>query len=199
MAEEGSAGVEEPDPRVIRAAAGGDLAAFETLVRAYQAQVWRFLRHLLGDAALAEDCTQETLLRVHRRLATFRFRSKFSTWVFTIARNAGIDALRSRDRRARMLDDLAPPAPSRDPGDRVEIAAAVASLPDSLREAFVLVEVLGFTYAEAGEAAGAPEGTMKSRVFRARGQLVAWMTAGDADPAAGGGHGTDRGGVADEL
>jgi RNA polymerase sigma-70 factor, ECF subfamily len=175
--------VEEPDPRTVRAAARGDLAAFEQLVRAYQTHVWRFLRHLLGDASLAEDCTQETFLRVHRRLASFRFRSKFSTWVFAIARNAGIDALRGRERRSRLLDELPAPPPSRDPADRVEIAAAVASLPDKLREAFVLVEVLGLTYHEAGVAAGAPEGTMKSRVFRARERLVAWMEAGEAgDP-----------------
>ena len=48
----------EPDPGTVRAAADGDLVAFEELVRAYQAQVWRFLRHLLGDAALAEDVTR---------------------------------------------------------------------------------------------------------------------------------------------
>jgi RNA polymerase sigma-70 factor, ECF subfamily len=183
--------VEEPDPRTVRAAAQGDLAAFEALVRAYQTHVWRFLRHLLGDAALAEDCTQETFLRIHRRLTSFRFRSKFSTWVFTIARNAGIDALRGRERRARLLDDLPPPAPTRDPADRVEIAAAVASLPDKLREAFVLVEVLGLTYREAGEAGGAPEGTMKSRVFRARAQLVAWMQSGARGPGPASSDGAD--------
>lgn len=194
MAEEGGPGVEELDPRIVRAAAAGDLGAFETLVRAYQAPVWRSLRHLLGDAALAEDCTQETFLRVHRRLASFRFRSKFSTWVFSIARNAGIDALRSRDRRARLLTELPPPAATSDAGERVEIAAAVASLPQPLREAFVLVEVAGFTYAEAGEAAGAPEGTMKSRVFRARQRLVGWMTAGED-----GAHARDDAETVDDL
>lgn len=181
--EKGHSRVHEPDPATVRAAAAGDLAAFETLVRGYQAHVWRFLRHLLGDAALAEDCTQETFLRMHRRLRTFRFRSKFSTWVFAIARNAGIDALRARQRRARLVDDLPRPRPAADPSGRVEVDAAVASLPDKLREAFVLVEVLGLTYTQAGDAAGAPEGTMKSRVFRAREQLVAWLQAGEAGAA----------------
>ena len=168
--------MEEPDPRTVRAAAKGDLAAFEALVRAYQAHVWRFLRHLLGDAALAEDCTQETFLRVHRRLATFRFRSKFSTWVFTIARNAGIDALRSRERRARLLEQLPPPRLAGDPVERVEVAAAVASLPEKLREAFVLVEVLGLSYQEAADMLGAPEGTVKSRVFSAMKRLREALT-----------------------
>lgn len=171
--------MEEPDPRTIRAAAQGDLEAFEALVRAYQAPVWRFLRHLLGDAAMAEDVTQETFLRIHRRLPSFRFRSKLSTWVFAIARNAGTDALRVRERRERTLRLTTPRGDVADASGRAEVRAALASLPDKLREAFVLVEVLGLTYAEAGEAAGAPEGTMKSRVFRAREQLVNWMHAGD--------------------
>lgn len=171
--------MEEPDPRIILAATAGDLAAFETLVRAYQAPVWRFLRHLVRDPGLAEDCTQETFMRVHRRLGSFSFRSKFSTWVFAVARNTGIDALRARERRDRLVDALPPPRPISDGSDRVEVAAAVGSLPRKLREAFVLVEVLGLTYREAGDAARAPEGTMKSRVFRAREQLVSWMQAGE--------------------
>ena len=67
--------MEEPEPAVVRAAAAGDLAAFELLVRRYQAHVWRFLRHLLGDAALAEDVTQETFLRLYQRLPSFAGRS----------------------------------------------------------------------------------------------------------------------------
>lgn len=177
--EEGAGCVDEPDPRTVRAAAAGDVPAFEALVHAYQAHVWRFLRHLLGDPSLAEDCTQETFLRIHRRLGSFRYDSNFSTWVFTVARNAGIDALRARQRRERLIDALPAPRPEKDASRRTEVGAALASLSDTLRESFLLVEVLGLTYREAGEAAGAPEGTMKSRVFRAREQLVAWMQATD--------------------
>lgn len=175
----------EPDPAVIRAAAAGDTAAFVELVHAYQAHVWRFLRHLLGDADLAEDVTQETFIRIYRKLRTFRFRSKFSTWVFRVARNAGIDALRARRRRDRLPDAMAPVARARQDmwqasGELgVEIEAALAALPTKLREAVVLVEALGFTYREAGTALGIPAGTVKSRVFRAREQLVAWLTAGE--------------------
>ncbi|HUH07768.1 MAG TPA: sigma-70 family RNA polymerase sigma factor [Egibacteraceae bacterium] len=167
--------MEEPDPDTVRAAMAGDLDAFEALVHAYQAHVRRFLRHLLGDAALAEDVTQETFLRVYRRLDSFGFRSKFSTWIFQVARNAGVDALRARQRRDRMAQQLPPPRAAPDPSGRVEIAAALAALTPRLREAFVLIEVLGLTYREAGHAVGAPEGTVKSRVFRAREQLVSWL------------------------
>ena len=173
----------EPDPRTVRAAARGGVAAFEELMHGYQAQVWRFLSHLLGDAALAEDVTQETFLRVHGRLRQFRFRSRFSTWVFAIARNAGIDALRARERRARLVESLPSGQPSVDPAVAVEVTEGVASLPPLLREALLLVEVLGFTYREAGEAVGVPEGTVKSRVFRARQELVAWLTAEDGTEA----------------
>lgn len=168
----------EPDPRTIRAAARGDVGAFEKLVRGYQDPVWRFLTHLLSDAALAEDITQETFLRVHRRLRQFRFQSRFSTWVFAIARNAGVDELRARGRRARLLDALPADRPTAGPAGALELAEGVASLPEMLREAFLLVEVVGLTYREAGEAVGVPEGTVKSRMFRARRHLVDWLSAG---------------------
>lgn len=168
--------MEEPEPQLIRAAASGDQAAFAQLVRAYQAQVWRFLRHLLGDPALAEDVTQETFIRVYLKLKTFHFRSKFSTWVFSVARNAGIDAIRSRDRRARLVEGAKIFHHASAPPDRaIEIEIAIATLSPKLREAFLLVEVMGLRYREVAEVLHIPEGTAKSRVFHAREQLVAWM------------------------
>lgn len=166
----------EPEPDTIRAAVRGDLTAFEELVRANQAPVWRFLRHLVGDPTLAEDLTQETFLRVHRSLRSFRFQSKFSTWLFSIARNAAIDALRARDRRQRLVEEAPRPQATADAAARVELDACVASLDPTHREAFVLVEVFGLTYRESGQALGVPEGTVKSRVHHARRRLVAWMT-----------------------
>ena len=176
--------MEEPEPALIRAAAAGDLAAFEQLVRTYQQHVWRFLRRLLGDASAAEDVTQETFLRVFRRLPTFTFEAKFSTWVFQIARNAGVDELRSRRRRTS-LASLARPGPSASAAEaRAEIEAALASLPVDLREAVVLVEVLGLRYHEVARVLGIPEGTVKSRMFSARSRLHRWSTA-DEESASG--------------
>jgi RNA polymerase sigma-70 factor (ECF subfamily) len=174
--------MEEPEPALIRAAAAGDQKAFAELVRAYQAQVWRFLRHLLGDPALAEDVTQETFIRVFLKLRTFHFRSKFSTWVFSVARNAGIDAIRSRNRRSRLAEGLVPLTPTSGGADRsLEVEMAVATLSPKLREAFLLVEVVGLRYREAAAALRVPEGTVKSRVFHARSQLIAWMRADGED------------------
>jgi RNA polymerase sigma-70 factor (ECF subfamily) len=177
--------MEEPEPALIRAAAAGDLAAFERLVRAYQEPVWRFLRRLLGDSEAAEDVAQEAFLRMFRRLPTFSFEAKFSTWVFQVARNAGVDELRSRRRRTRLASLTPSPTPSAGvPETSAEIDAALASLPVDLREAMLLVEVLGLRYREVARVLGVPEGTVKSRVFSARSRLHRWSTA-DEERASG--------------
>src|SRR5688500_4941570 len=127
--------VQEPDPVTIRAAGAGDLRALEALVRLYQEPVWRFLRHLLGDDQLAEDVAQETFLRVHRCLPTYRFECRFSTWVFAVARNAGIDALRVRRRQERNAALHPPPRSSPPVGLGAEVSAALAGLTPKRREA----------------------------------------------------------------
>jgi RNA polymerase sigma-70 factor (ECF subfamily) len=169
----------EPDPGTVRAAAAGDLAAFEELVRAYQAQVWRFLRHLLGDPALAEDVTQETFLRVFLRLRTFRHRSRFSTWVFQVARNAGVDALRSRARQERVAHLTLPTTVVAGADSGTDIVAALGALSVKLRESLLLVEVLGLRYREVAQVLGVPEGTVKSRVAQARQRIAAWLAEGE--------------------
>jgi RNA polymerase sigma-70 factor, ECF subfamily len=186
--------VQETDPAVIRAAMAGDLSAFEQIVRLHQQSVWRFLRRLLGDAATAEDITQETFLRVHRRLPDYAFRSSFTAWVFRIAHNAGVDELRARARRDRLVPALAAspstaPATTGRAGEaRVELEAALATLPVDLREALLLIEVLGLRYAEAATVLSVPVGTVKSRVFTARMRMAAWARADEDDggPAASG-------------
>ena len=100
--------MQETDPVLIRAAMAGDVGAFEQIVRAHQQSVWRYLRRLLGDPTAAEDVAQEAFLRVYRRLPTYAFRARFSTWVFQIARNVGLDELRRRQRDDR---GCGPPGP----------------------------------------------------------------------------------------
>ena len=178
--------MDEPEPATVRAAAAGDVRAFEELVRTYQVHVWRFLKHLLGDHDLAEDLTQETFIRVYRRLDGFRFQAKFSTWVFQVARNVAVDSLRASARRRRIVEAVEPAPPTPDAATRVEVATAIATLTPKLREAFVLVEAQGLTYREAGQVLGVPEGTVKSRVFHAREGLVRWFTVGDSSGEASG-------------
>ena len=182
--------MEEPDPDLIRAAAKGDHVAFAQLVRAHQAQVWRFLSHLLGDQTLAEDVTQETFLKVYKKLDSYQFRSKFSTWVLAIARNAGVDAIRKNRRNQVNVDmeQLDDPGANSSPS-RLELETAIGSLAPKLREAFLLVEVMGLSYQEVARALGVPIGTVKSRLYHARRHLVEWLRDED---------GPD-GGTADEV
>jgi RNA polymerase sigma-70 factor (ECF subfamily) len=167
----------EADPHVIRTAAAGDHRAFEALVRTYQEPVVRFLTHLLGDRALADDVAQETFLRCYQKLNGYSFEGRFSTWLLRVAHNAGIDAIRGRVRRERLVH--AHPVSATDPVLRAELVAALATLPVRLREPLLLVEVTGLRYREAAVVLGIPEGTVKSRVAHARAQLAAWFRAGD--------------------
>ena len=159
-------------------AATGDPAAQAALIRETQAEVWRVCAHL-ADRQVAEDLTQETYLRALPALARFEGRSSLRTWLLSIARRVCADAVRSRRRRRLTLvreDAELEALGSGDDADRVGEGAAVADLlarldPDR-REAFVLTQLLGLPYAEAAEVAGCPVGTIRSRVARARADLV---------------------------
>lgn len=160
--------MQEPDPGLLRLAKAGDLGAFETLVRAYQGDVWRFACSLARDPHLADDITQEAFLRAFRFLGSFRGDSKFSSWLFAITRNCTMDATR---KAARPPPDT-PMAPAPDHQSRVEIDLAIESLVPKLREPFLLVEVFGLPYADAAVVLSTKVGTVKSRVHRARAELM---------------------------
>ena len=167
--------LDEPDPQVVEAARRGDLGAFERLVRRYQGDVWRLSFHLVHDETLADDVTQNAFVRAFRFLGRYRGESKFSTWLFTIARNCAVDELRRayrQDRIARRADS----EPERTPSDhtaRLEVREALAHLPATLREPVVLIDMFGMSYREVSGMLSVPEGTVKSRVHRARELLAA--------------------------
>jgi RNA polymerase sigma-70 factor, ECF subfamily len=174
--------MQDPDPATVRLAATGDLVAFTALVREMQPHVWRFIRHLVSDDDLAADLTQETFVRLHRSIGSFRHEAGFRTWLLRIARNLVIDEQRRASRRpqtssadaALMLADVAP-----GPSWQAELNAALLALPTAQREAIILVEVFGLRYREAAEVLGTAEGTVKSRVFNARTALVRWIESDD--------------------
>lgn len=167
----------EPDPQVVRAARGGDAGAFESLVRFYQAHVWRLCFHLLHDETLADDVTQEALVKAYRFLPNYRGESKFSTWLYSITRNCALDELRRAGRRHELLTQLGhePGPQARDHSVRIEVREAIAALPLELREAVVLIDMFGTSYSEASTILGVPLGTVKSRVHRARLALARWL------------------------
>jgi len=147
------------------AAKAGDRPAAAAFIRATQHDVHRFVTHLVG-AGEAEDLAQETYLRAMRALPRFAARSTAKTWLLAIARRACADHIRTVARRPRTaaLADWQ--------------VAADAELARERREAFVATQVAGLTYAEAAEVCDCPIGTIRSRVARAREDLVVAMRSG---------------------
>jgi RNA polymerase sigma-70 factor, ECF subfamily len=159
-------------------AATGDPVAAAGFVRATQAEVWRFCASLV-DSAAADDLTQETYLRAFRALPAFEGRSSARTWLLGIARRTCADHIRSLVRRRSLLQRVGADATEvvADPARAVGAAELLQRLSPAHREAFVLTQVLGLSYEEAAAALGIPIGTIRSRVARARSQLVTAVTA----------------------
>lgn len=166
------------------AAKAGDQAAATAFIQATQRDVRRFLTHLVGRGE-AEDLTQETYLRAMRALRAFAARATARTWLLAIARRVAADHLRAaarsprRDGRADWqaiaeTSDLRRLGGSRI-DERVALQELLDGLPSDRREAFVATQVLGLSYAEAAQVCDCPVGTIRSRVARAREDLVAAM------------------------
>ena len=159
-----------------RAAGQGDRVALTAFVRRTQPEVWRLCARL-GDRDAADDLTQEVYLRALPALAAFRGDASARTWLLQVTRHVCADHVRRRTRGRSLLDRI---VQRTDPGDAVapartgelELDDAIASLSHDRREAFVLTQVLGLSYAEAAEVAEVPIGTIRSRVARARADLL---------------------------
>jgi RNA polymerase sigma-70 factor (ECF subfamily) len=175
--------VQDPDPRTLARAREGDLGAFEELVRAYQADVFRFAWHLTRDRTMAEDVTQDAFLRAFRFFKSYRGDSKFSSWLFRITRNCAMDSMRrQRSLVARHERQGQVGAMFSDPVARAELDAALGAVSEEHREPFLLIEVFGLSYQEAADVLGIRVGTVKSRMHRARAALCRAL-ADDAEEA----------------
>lgn len=163
--------------RLALAARDGDRAALARFVRESQAEVWRLVAHLV-DRDAADDLTQEVYERALKALGNFRGDSSARTWLLSIARRTCVDAIRRRTRmrtREERLRVLAADRSLAAGAHSVELDDLLARLDEDRRSAFVLTQLLGFSYAEAAEVCGCPVGTIRSRVARARGDLIeAW-------------------------
>ena len=173
-------------------AQSGDRRAFEQFIVETQADVWRMCRYL-GDLSDADDLAQETYERAVGSLHRYRREGPAKAWLLTIARRVCVDHTRRQQRRrrrdSRAVDDallggglgsvIAP-----DDAGRLTLDALVDGLDADRRAAFVLTQVLGLQYAEAADVLGCPIGTVRSRVARARRDLVV-MDRSDELPATG--------------
>ena len=173
------------DEALARRAAAGEREAFEELVRRHRARVYALALRICRNADDAEDALQETFIAAYRALPRFDSRARVSTWLYRIATNKCYDVL-ARRRPAADVGALSEPADPQDPFARSEaqtlLTRALDALPEQFREAALLCDVCGLTPAEAGEVTGIPEGTMKSRSFRARALLAVALRAGGAEP-----------------
>lgn len=155
-------------------AADGDRDALARFVTRSQAEVWRFMAHLV-DPDSADDLTQEVFLRAMRAASRFRGEASARTWLLTIARRTAADEIRQRQRSRRLHDavdhDRPPPAP--DHAGELALHELIARLDEDRRTAFVLTQVLGLTYLDAAVTCEVAVGTIRSRVWRARRDLVA--------------------------
>ncbi|WP_244603935.1 RNA polymerase sigma factor SigC [Mycobacterium attenuatum] len=160
------------------AAATGNARALEAFIKATQQDVWRFVTYL-SDAGSADDLTQETFLRAIGSIHRFSGRSSARTWLLSIARRVVADHiryLRSRPRSApgadpeRLLDGH---VHARGFEELVEVTTMIAQLTADQREALLLTQLLGLSYADAAAVCGCPVGTIRSRVARARDALLA--------------------------
>jgi RNA polymerase sigma-70 factor, ECF subfamily len=165
----------DPTTELALRARRGDSAAQAAFVRATQTEVWRFAAALV-DPGAADDLTQETYLRAFQALAAFEGRSTVRTWLLGIARRACADHLRAVVRRRRLDARLAAQAwtdvPHPDPAQRLGAEDLLDRLSHERRTAFVLTQVLGLSYADAAAVEDVPVGTIRSRVARARDELV---------------------------
>ena len=172
-------------------ALAGSQSAFEQIVRRYQRPIVSLITRMTGDRALAEDLAQETFVKAFRSLAAFDTTRRLSSWLFRIAHNTTVDAIRrsrpppasidsTHSASAAGLDEPATP-PEPDPVERQELGraleAALAQLRPDQRAAIVLRYENGLSFVEIGTVLGVPEVTARSHVHRARKELARLLTA----------------------
>jgi RNA polymerase sigma-70 factor (ECF subfamily) len=161
--------------RLAVAARDGEPHDMAALIRASQRQVWSLCAHLVDEGS-ADDLTQETYLRAFRALRSFRQDSSARTWLLSIARHVCMDELRQRIRRRRrdaLLFTHGGDEPAYlDQTGQAEVRELLSHLDTDRREAFALTQLIGLSYDEAAAVCRCPVGTIRSRVARARADLI---------------------------
>lgn len=177
----------DPDAALMLRVQQGDMEAFEALVNRYKQPVINFICRLLPDRAEAEDLAQVVFVQIHKSAARYEVSARFSTWLFTIARNTCLNEIRRRSRHpadsldALHQDDEGPWKPQfKDtnqplPTDTVlrheleqKVEEAVAALPENQRTAMLLYSKEGLSYEAIAEALGCSLSATKSLIHRAR-------------------------------
>tara|TARA_S200000501_G_scaffold358925_1_gene384249 strand:- start:22 stop:642 length:621 start_codon:yes stop_codon:yes gene_type:complete len=182
----GMSGVEETtDQQLVDEVMAGNKNAFNLLVMRYQHRVAALIARFVQDPQEVEDVAQEAFIKAYRALPLFRGDSAFYTWLYRIAVNTAKNYLVARSRRppaqdleidevepaetGSMLHEIESPEGSLSTSElKAAIEAAVDSLPEELKTAFILREFSGMSYEDITEVMDCPVGTVRSRIFRAR-------------------------------
>ncbi|MBQ9249469.1 MAG: sigma-70 family RNA polymerase sigma factor [Oscillospiraceae bacterium] len=184
----------EQEAAVIRRVLDGDVNAFEDLVAAYEKNVYNLALRMTGNAQDAEDMAQEAFIKAYNSLPSFRGDSKFSVWLYRIVSNVCLDFLRKQNRRpASSLSQededgeetqMDIPDESQSPEQLLErsltqeaVQRGLQSLSEEQRQILLLREIQGLSYEEIAETLDLEAGTVKSRIFRARKKLCAFLIA----------------------
>jgi RNA polymerase sigma-70 factor (ECF subfamily) len=166
------------DDELVLRAQRGDRAALDTLLDRHADRVHALCRRVIAHPEDALDATQEALIAVARGITRFDRRSAFTTWLYRVATNAALDELRRARRRPEPVDDArverAAPEPHLDTlvGDRIDVDAALRTVPADFRVAVVLRDLCDLDYAEIGTVLDLPPGTVRSRISRGRALLA---------------------------
>lgn len=159
---------------LIKAAQAGDADAFEALVNLYYAIMFKMAFKWCGDKTMAEDITQDACIKLARSINSFSFKSKFTSWLYTLVINTGRDLIKSDARHPEnpdALDKLPVKADGEDAIYTQQVLAAIYELPRSEREALLLVLNDGYTHSEAADILGTKEGTISWRISEAKKKL----------------------------
>lgn len=178
---------EVSEKKIIEKVLGGDANAFEELVLKYEKTVYNLALRMVGDRDDASDMTQEAFIKAYGSLSSFRGDSKFSVWIYRITTNVCLDFLRSKSRKQQVSltvsdDDEDAQLDIPDPEQQLikkismqSVEEGLKTLPDKQRQILVMRELGGMSYAEIGAALSLEEGTVKSRIFRARKRLCTFL------------------------
>ncbi|MBO0816096.1 MAG: RNA polymerase sigma factor SigM [Actinobacteria bacterium] len=176
-------GEQPPDAELLRRHVDGDTEAFGLLFTRHKDRLWAVAVRTMGDPEEAADALQDAMISAFRQASGFRGDSAVTTWLHRIVVNACLDRLRRRAARPTVsgldeqaMDVLAPGQPGPDAGTSADTAldvmAALRTLPPDQQAVLVLVDMLGYSVADAGAVLGISPGTVKSRCARGRARLL---------------------------
>ncbi len=178
--------INQDEKELLEKSKNGDIEAFEKLIERYQKKVFNMAFRIIGNHDDASELAQEVFIRIFKSIKTFKEESSFSTWVYRITTNICLDELRKRKNRKivyldddiksedgemkRQLEDTRPTPEAAAEKNEVKrvVESAIQALSDEHRTVIVMRDLQGFSYEEIASIIKCPEGTVKSRINRAR-------------------------------